>query len=115
VNFSGDCGIHFLSNAEQQVELGITLDPGYQNRGFAYEALEGVLSYVFENLNMHRVSANTDTEYKAAQYLFKRLGFRQEAQFVEHVWFKGALGSEYVFALLQREWSVRPKPHRSTR
>ena len=43
----GDCGIHFPSHAEQQVELGITLDPRYQNRGLACEALEGVLSYVF--------------------------------------------------------------------
>jgi RimJ/RimL family protein N-acetyltransferase len=111
----GDCGIHFLSNPAQQVELGITLDPCYQNRGFAYEALEGVLSYVFDTLKMQRVSATTDAENKAAQKLFRRLGFRQEAHFIEHVWFKGAWGSEYLFAMLQREWKVRPNPHRSTR
>ena len=110
----GDCGIHFPSNAAQQVELGITLDPCYQNRGFACEAIEGVLSYVFDRLNMHRVSATTDAENKAAQNLFQRLGFRQEAHFVEHVWFKGAWGSEYVFAMLQREWQVRPNPHHSS-
>jgi RimJ/RimL family protein N-acetyltransferase len=107
----GDCGIHFPSNAPQQVELGITLDPRYQNLGFACEALEGVLRYVFDNLNMYRVSATTGIENKAAQNLFKRLGFRREAHFVEHRWFKGALGSEYVFAMLQREWQVRPNSH----
>lgn len=111
----GDCGIHFPSNATQQVELGITLDPSYQNRGFASEAIEGVLRYVFDSLNMHRVSATTDAENKAAQKLFQRLGFRQEAHFVEHVWFKGTWGSEYVFATLQREWQVRQNPHHSTR
>lgn len=105
----GDCGIHFLSNAAQQVELGVTLDPGYQHRGLASEALDGVLRYVFGSLNMHRVSATTDAENKAAQKLFQRLGFRLEAHFVEHVWFKGAWGSEYVFAMLQREWQVCPK------
>ncbi len=107
----GDCGIHFILNAPRQVELGITLDPRYQNFGFAREALEGVLTYVFGTLNMHRVSATTDAENSAAQNLFKRLGFRQEALFVERVWFKGAWGSEYVFAMLQREWQVRRKPH----
>ena len=106
----GDCGIHFLSNAAEQVELGITLDPRYQKHGFACEALEGVLSYVFDTLNTHRVAATTDVENKAAQNLFQRLGFRQEAHFVDHVWFKGAWSSEYVFALLQREWQVRPNP-----
>jgi RimJ/RimL family protein N-acetyltransferase len=97
----GDCGIHFVSDARQQVELGITLDPCYQNRGFAREALEGVLGYVFDTLEMTRVSATTDAENNAAHKLFQRLGFRQEAHFVEHLWFKGAWGSEYVFAMLQ--------------
>jgi RimJ/RimL family protein N-acetyltransferase len=110
----GDCGIHFPSNAPQQVELGITLDPRYQNRGFACEAIEGVLSYIFGTLNKHRVSATTDTKNKAAQKLFQRLGFRQEAHFVEHVWFKGAWGSEYVFAMLQGEWKMRPASGSST-
>jgi RimJ/RimL family protein N-acetyltransferase len=36
----GDFGIHFISHA--QVELGITLDPRYQHRGLACEALEGM-------------------------------------------------------------------------
>jgi RimJ/RimL family protein N-acetyltransferase len=39
--------------------------------------------------------------------VFHRLGFRQEAHCVEHVWFKGAWGSEYLFALLYREWKAR--------
>ena len=104
----GDCGIYFPSNAPQQVELGITLDPRNQNRGFACEAIEGVLSYVFDTLKMQRVSATTDAENKAAQNLFQRLGFRREAHFVEHLWFKGAWGSEYVYAILRREWQDRP-------
>jgi RimJ/RimL family protein N-acetyltransferase len=111
----GDCGIHFLSKAPQQVELGITLDPSYQNRGLATEAIEGVLSYVFDSLNMHRAMATTDVENYAAQNLFKRLGFRREAHFVEHLWFKGAFGSEYVYAMLRREWKVLANRHRSTR
>lgn len=102
----GDCGIHFLSNA-QHVELGVTLDPDYQRRGLAFEALEGVLHYVFGSLNMRRASATTDAENVPAQRLFQRLGFRQEAHFIENVWFKGAWGSEYLFAMLQSEWRDR--------
>jgi RimJ/RimL family protein N-acetyltransferase len=110
----GDCGIHFLANDLQQVELGITLDSRFQNRGFAGEAIEGILPYVFDDLNMHRVSATTDADNIAAQKLFQRLGFRQEAHFVEHLWFKGAWGSEFMFAMLQREWRDGPNPHRRT-
>jgi RimJ/RimL family protein N-acetyltransferase len=103
----GDCGIHFRQDEPRQVELGITLAPAQQGRGLATEALSGVLGYVFDSLGKHRALAVTDAENRAAAGLFRRLGFRQEAHFVEHVWFKGAWGSEYVFALLRWEWEQR--------
>jgi len=103
----GDCGIHFRFDEPRQVELGITLAPTYQGRGLATEALNRVLGYVFDSLGKHRASAVTDAENHAAAGLFRRLGFRQEAHFVENIWFKGAWGSEYLFALLHREWQAR--------
>ena len=103
----GDCGIHFLRDDISQVELGITLAPTYQGQGFATEAIGAVLEYVFDRLGKHRVIAVTDAENRACAALFRRLGFRQEAHYVENVWFKGAWGSESLFALLRREWDIR--------
>jgi RimJ/RimL family protein N-acetyltransferase len=100
----GDCGLHFLKDDGRQVELGITLAPSYQGRGYATESLNGVIDSVFERLEKHRVTAVTDAENAAAAALFYRLGFRREAHFVENVWFKGRWGSEFTFALLRSEW-----------
>jgi RimJ/RimL family protein N-acetyltransferase len=100
----GDCGIHFRKDDPRQVELGVTLAPAHQGRGLASEALRLVLAYVFGALDKHRVLAVTDAENQAAAALFRRVGFRQEAHFVEHVWFKGGWGSEFLFAMLHREW-----------
>jgi RimJ/RimL family protein N-acetyltransferase len=110
----GDCGIHFRSDDLQQVELGVTMSPTHQGQGLATEALASVLGYVFDGLGKHRVTAVTDTDNHAAAALFRRLGFRQEAHYVENVWFKGAWGSEYLFALLRREWEARPINSRRT-
>ena len=102
----GDCGIHFLEDDLRQVELGVTLAPAHQRQGLASEALRSVLAHVFDTLGKHRAFAVTDAENQAAAALFRRVGFRQEAHFVEHTWFKGGWGSEYLFAMLHREWQA---------
>lgn len=103
----GDCGIHFRADDPRQVELGITLAPDHHGHGLATEAVEAVLGWVFGQLRKHRASAVTDAANVAATRLFERIGFRREAHHIEHVWFKGAWGDEYVFALLAREWFAR--------
>jgi RimJ/RimL family protein N-acetyltransferase len=100
----GDCGIHFRKDEPEQVKLGITLSPAHQGRGLATEGLNRILEYVFESLGKHRASALTDADNHAAAALFRRLGFRQEAHFIRNVWFKGAWGSELIFAQLNDEW-----------
>ena len=103
----GDCGLHCRQDDPQQMELGITLAPSHQGRGYATEALGCVLGFVFGTLGKHRISAVTDAENVPAAALFRRLGFRQEAHFIEHRWYKGYWDSEFVFGLLRREWELR--------
>jgi RimJ/RimL family protein N-acetyltransferase len=103
----GDCGLHFLGEETQQVEIGITLSPDYQGQGFATEALECVLEYVFGQLKMRRVSTIIDARNCASARLMERVGFRKEAHHLENVWFKGEWVSEIIFAMLRREWEER--------
>ena len=103
----GDCGLHCRKDDPRQMEVGVTLAPSHQGRGYATEALACLFDFVFGTLGKHRISAVTDAENLPAAALFRRLGFRQEAHFVEHLWFKGHWGSEFVFALLRQEWESR--------
>jgi RimJ/RimL family protein N-acetyltransferase len=109
-NMVGDCGLHCRQDDPRQMEIGITLAPSHQGRGYATEALGCLLDFVFATMGKHRVSAVTDAENHAAASLFRRLGFRQEAHYVEHRWYKGYWDSEFVFALLRREWELRAQP-----
>ena len=106
----GDCGLHCGQEDSRQMEIGITLSPRHQGRRYADEAVKCLLNYLFGSLDKHRVFAVADVLNRPAIALCRRLGFRQEAHHVEHLWFKGQWGSEYVFAMLKREWEERQAP-----
>ncbi len=66
-----------------------------------------LLDYLFCELALHRVTATCDALNDASAKLLERVGMRREGHFIENIWFKGAWGSEYNYALLQREWMAR--------
>ncbi|MFO7537497.1 MAG: GNAT family N-acetyltransferase [Chloroflexota bacterium] len=101
----GDCAFQIMAPDPRQAEIGFTFAPAYQGQGFAAEAVSRLLDYLFGDLNLHRVVAITDAENRAAARLLERLGLRHEGTFVENIWFKGAWGSEFSYALLHREWA----------
>lgn len=100
----GHVALSGKADDQRQAEIGFTFARGHQGRGLAREAAEGVLDYAFGVLGLHRVVAITDCENERSVALLDRLGMRREGHFVENIWFKGAWGSEYLYALLQREW-----------
>jgi RimJ/RimL family protein N-acetyltransferase len=102
----GDCVIHFIDGDGQQVELGVTLAPSSHGHGYGYEALMALNDFIFNQLNKHRIVAFIDVKNSGAIALIERLGFRREAHFVENILFKGCWGSEYMFAMLKREWGM---------
>ena len=103
----GDLGLHTLSDRPGQAEIGFTLAREHQGKGYATEAVNRLLDYVFGGLGKHRVIAVTDTRNVPAARLLERVGMRREGHFVEDIWFKVGWGDEYQYALLEREWRER--------
>jgi len=63
-----------------------------------------LLQYVFVELSRHRVIAQTDCLNVASVALLEKLNFRREGHFISNVFFKGAWGDEYLYALLASEF-----------
>jgi RimJ/RimL family protein N-acetyltransferase len=101
----GDLALKVDADEPREAEVGFTLAPAHQGKGYATEALEALIGYAFESLGLHRVVAVTDARNAPAAALLERVGMRREGHFIENVFFKGAWGSEFLFAILQREWS----------
>jgi RimJ/RimL family protein N-acetyltransferase len=98
----GDCAVHFLS--DRQLEVGFTLARAHHGQGYMTEAATALLGFLFGDLETHRVTAITDTRNEPCVSLLERLGFRREGHLRQNVWFKGAWGDEFLYALLADEW-----------
>lgn len=99
----GDLGLHFLPDG-CQVEIGYTLDPCYQKKGYAAEAMHEILKYLFEKLQKHRVTASVDPLNENSIRLLEKLGFRREAHFIKGLFYEGVWVDDVIYAMLREEW-----------
>jgi RimJ/RimL family protein N-acetyltransferase len=104
----GDLASKVNGSEPREMEVGFTLAPAHQGQGYGSEALRGLLDVAFGTLGLHRVIALTDALNASAAALLERVGMRREAHFHENVFFKGAWGSEFLFAMLEGEWRRLP-------
>lgn len=91
----------------RSAEIGWTLHPDFFGQGYAAEAAASTLDLAFATLGMHRVRAELDPRNDASIALCRRLGMREEAHFVEDLWFKGEWADTGVYAILASEWERR--------
>jgi RimJ/RimL family protein N-acetyltransferase len=103
----GDLGVHVPLNEPLQAEIGVTLAPAHQGRGFATEAVRGLLGHLFGTLAKHRVFASVDPRNERSLALLERVGMRREAHFHKSLWFKGEWVDDVVFAILASDWQGR--------
>jgi len=103
----GDCAIKLDQYDTRIAEIGITISHLEQKKGYAKEVLIGVLTFLFDTKEIHRVVEIVDAENIASISLLKSIGFKQEGHFIENIFFKGKWGSEFQYAMLKREWDNR--------
>jgi ribosomal-protein-alanine N-acetyltransferase len=102
----GDCAIKLDQHEIRIAEIGISISHFEQKNGYAKEVLLGILTFLFESKEIHRVVEIVDAENIASINLLKSIGFRQEGHFIENIFFKGKWGSEFQYAMLKREWDT---------
>lgn len=109
----GDVAFFIKREDERQAMVGYSLARPFWGNGYAFEAVSRLLAFLFDEMNLHRVSAECDVENTSSWRLLEKLGFRREAHLLENTFFKGAYGSEYHYAMLWREWKERDSSRRN--
>jgi RimJ/RimL family protein N-acetyltransferase len=100
----GEFMLRLRSLESRQGEIGWSLHPDAQGRGFATEGAREMFRLGFDELGLHRIAAGCDSRNTASLRVMERLGMRREADFVDYEYLKGEWASEIVCAKLESEW-----------
>jgi RimJ/RimL family protein N-acetyltransferase len=106
----GDCGFRARIDEPAIVDIGFTLQPAVQGRGYATEAIGELLRYLFEDRGKHKVCADCDTRNDPSWRLLERLGFGREGMLRESYRDGEAWADEYLYGILTANWHTRRAP-----
>ncbi|MEP6659676.1 MAG: GNAT family N-acetyltransferase [Acidimicrobiales bacterium] len=102
----GDLGFHPDADEARACEIGFTVAPEYQGQGLATEAVGALITYLFEKLSKQRLIARADVDNAASHRVLEAHGFRREGHCIDSAWAAGEWRSEFLYALLARQWSA---------
>ena len=95
-----------LNMLNRSAELGYTVAPDEQNKGYGGEGLRLLIKYLFLQLNLNKVYAQTGSFNKASIKLLESLDFKLDGTLRQHHYYNGDLYDDLVYSLLRFEFSL---------
>lgn len=105
--FIGTIGLNGLQMNNKRAEIGYELHPTYWRKGYISEAIEKVLQFSFENMDINRMGAVVYPENEPSLNLLMKLGFEKEGLLRGYIQQNGQFHDTYVLSLLKYEWANR--------
>lgn len=103
------CLFHFVDGS-RRCEVGYALARAYWGQGYAAEALDALLGYGFDTLDLNRVEADIDPRNAASGRVLDKLGFKREGYMPERWIVNGEPADTVFYGLLRRDWRARATP-----
>lgn len=86
--------------------VGYTLSGEYQHKGYATEALNGLLGYLFYDLQMERAQAKVLPANEPSVRLLERVGMKNEGLLRKGAFLKTECVDVYIYGLTAKEYKT---------
>ena len=100
----GTTTLYNLDFSNRRAEMGYALGREHWGQGYMAEALQALLKYCFEGLDLRRIEADVDPRNAASIQTLERLGFQREGFLRERWEVDGEIQDALFYGLLRREW-----------
>lgn len=101
----GDVAV-WLDDDDTLAMIGYTLDPRYQGRGYATEAVSGVIDWLFRRRRVHRIAATIDPRNLTSARVLERCGFEYVGTARSSALMRGEWQDDARFSLLEPDWKA---------
>jgi RimJ/RimL family protein N-acetyltransferase len=88
-----------------RAELGISIhDKEQWNKGYGTDAVNLVLEYGFEDMELNRIELTTDEDNVRGRRCYEKCGFVEEGTLRQHRFVEGRFGNTIVMSILREDW-----------
>lgn len=106
----GNCGIHQVNWKDRVGVCGIMIgEKNYWGKGYGTEAMELLLYYAFNTLNLNRIELMAYDFNQRALKCYEKLGFIEEGLKRQAVFINGDYHDVIIMGLLSHEWRKNKK------
>lgn len=99
----GSCGFLNRKPEHHRAEVGYELHIDYWRQGFAQEALEAVVKFGYQTLDLERTEALIEPSNMASQHLVERCGFVREGLLRNYELGVGKFDDLFMYSLLKSD------------
>jgi ribosomal-protein-alanine N-acetyltransferase len=96
----GVIGHYRIKPEHYRAEVGYMILPEYHGKGITTEAVQCVVDYGFNTMQLHSIEGVIDPENEASQRVLQKCGFVKEAHFKENEYFDGKFIDAVVYSKL---------------
>jgi [ribosomal protein S5]-alanine N-acetyltransferase len=108
----GNVGLFMHDTRCLQAMMGYVLASDHWGKGIATEAAGAMLTFGFNKLKLHRISAMCDLRNIGSFRVMESCGMRREGLFVQEKFVKGKWRDTLMYSILAHEWSEKASANR---
>ena len=102
--YLGRVGLRIERPEHREAPVWFALRRECWGRGYASEALRGLLDFGFGTLGLHRAWGDCDPRNVRSARVMEKVGMRREGHLRENWWLKGEWCDSHIYGVLEHEW-----------
>ncbi|MDS0525669.1 GNAT family N-acetyltransferase [Clostridium sp. SHJSY1] len=97
----GTCGFHSWNRRHFRAEIGYELNREFWGLGYGKEAIQAIIKYGFNEMNLERIEAIVYPENKKSEKMLKKMNFTYEGLLRKYAYFRDKHQDLNMFSIIK--------------